>query len=1051
MAYVESKLTAFAVPDARLRTAGAASTIEETGGTTDYTQAGPTAPGAVDIGDGVTLGLSGNQTQDVYLNVKRGGAPDPARGARLTWADSSTDTLLGWAPPTWLTSIHGTTDLAAADVLDAITLNNGSVMVASADGDSGVTEVATYDPTDDTWTANTDLPWAATAATPQDAMLALWQDADDTVWVVMTDVSGASSVRRLLVKSTDLGTTWTTVAQLSFAGGTPTAAGRKCRWWVLPSGDHVLVILATNSIQTWRSTSGEDWQLVGEISGINDGASNAVPTADAQLLPDGRILYAYVLSASKETIRVRVSDPLQSPSTVAPLDVVTNSGFTNTLALVIEETGRAWILAEEASAGVRTYASIDYSTWVEDGGNRLFVNGDVNVIEPRRAVPVRGGHMLLVSNYTSTTASDPPLAQMLGGWTSIEPWSAAAGLSARDSDRVTFGSSATSDVPWLGITANQLDNLTTSSWGVTTSGTNGETTAADVRTITTTTGARAYTDSSGSYGDSVLALFDVRVVSGGSMANPEIAWSVRTNTTTNNSGIQCFLRGDRFRLFDYSGTQVAQVDVDLTERMQFFVCIESTNRVEVYYKRPYELAWTSAYQASSLATAALSGNGYVEFGNGGVDFGTGTGYLTGTGVSQWRAVAAVFATGSTASAKRDQWRSTGSLITARQAVLGRPASGYPGQLGDPDTYPAVKLLSVAPTTGTTATVAPRYSYGIDRLDPRAYPSPRDEWRSTDTTEHIIEWELDATYDTNDVRFYALGLLNTNVESAFLEYYTGSTWATLVEYSSGIAATYTLSGRTMTLGGSPRWIQQGEMDTGHAVIGTDYRLVSQTDAGDGGDVDARLLLDGIDGTESTSGNVTLVPPRGVAVSLTRQALRRVRLRIPAATTPEGYFRIGTLILGRVYVLGAAEDFGTTQTVLLDVQEQERPGYTLRTRRSPPRRRWVMSLSEASILGPRSGTADYYAPSGNTSLPLVYDGDASPLLEGLLYEGIDTVPILALPDCPEEQDGANDWTPTETRRDVLWWARSQGVAWDLVTGSIGVDELHRLGTWTLDEQV
>ena len=80
------------VPDDRIRTAGTASTIKRRA-TTTVPAGGPTAPGAVDLGD-VVLALSGEQAASVYLDIGRGGAPDPAR-SWLRWADSSTD----WARP----------------------------------------------------------------------------------------------------------------------------------------------------------------------------------------------------------------------------------------------------------------------------------------------------------------------------------------------------------------------------------------------------------------------------------------------------------------------------------------------------------------------------------------------------------------------------------------------------------------------------------------------------------------------------------------------------------------------------------------------------------------------------------------------------------------------------------------------------------------------------------------------------------------------------------------------------------------------------------------
>ena len=1041
------------VPDDRIRTAGAASTIQETGTTTtSYQQAGPTAPGAVDLGDDVVLALSGEQAASVYLDIGRGGAPDPARGARLRWADSSTDPLLGWAPPSWIQYTTGTTDLAGSDCIDLIELADGSVMVASANGST--TECATYDPSSDTWTARTDLPWQATAATPSDALLALWQDPDDAaVYALQSDVAGAASVRHMLVRTTDSGATWSTVAQASFTGGTLTAAGRDARWYRLPGGTHVLVVIGTTTIQTWRSSSGEDWQLVGSLSGIFNGPSAQRAAADVVLLPDGRLVYAYILpeppAGARATMRVRLCDALTDPATAVELDAVTVTGFLNEVSLALEETGRLWALVNHTGSGTRCFRSINYSSWLEDDGNRLVATGSVDESAAmRKCLQVRGGH-LLCTGVPNSGSVGAPLFYHLGGWTSVEPWSVAAGLSARDSDRLTWGASNTANVPWLGITSSQRQaNLTSYGWTNPTSGTESVTTTVDYRRITTGVGVHYYTASLTGTTDSLLAFFDMRMVSAGNVNTTQVSCEVDT-TSSGSTGqrIQIRFASTGFRVYaPGTSTTLATVAADLTDWMQFMICIESDRRLEVYYKRPEATAWTSAYQTSSPPTTGSGVTASINWGH----------RSNGTQESDWRFCALVASTSTRSpTAKRDQWRSTGSTIVARQKVLGRPLAALGGSLGTPASYPKVSLLSVAPTAGTTATVEPAHGYPVDHLDPIASPSPRQVWRSTDTTQQVIEWYLDDTVTTADLTYYGLYLSGANFRTAQLEYYDGAAWQTWVQVDLGEAITYSRTGNTLQASsGSPRWLQQHEAVGGHVLLsGTVRRAVewNATGYGSAAGTRSRIRLAGATGTDPASGSGTLVLPRGVAASLTQVDAQRVRLRIPSQSTVEGYFELGALAIGRVYALGSPVDFGSGQSTLIDVREDEAPGYATRSRRSPPRRRWSLAIAESNVAGIRDGVAGYLAADGAPTIGVGIEGDVAPLLEGLLAQGIDASPVLVLPAPPETQDATTGYSTTETRRDVLWWGRVSAVQWDNVVGELGADELQRVATVTIEEDV
>ena len=1041
--------TGMLVHDDRIRTAGAASTLDAAG--SSYQQAGPTAPGAVEVADGVVLGLAGNQASSVYLDIGRGGAPDPARGARLRWADSSTDPLLGWAPPTWVQYATGGLHLTAARACDMVRLADGKVAVA-AGAAGAATETTVYDPSDDSWAAGADLPWQAVNTGASFCLLALWQDpTDDAVYCLQADTDGAAEPRHMLVRSTNGLSSWSTLAQVAWSGGTVLDKVKRARWYQLASGTHVLVLIGTAEVQVWRSSSGEDWRFVGSLSGIRQNGVHLV--CDVVLLPDGRLLTLYCPTANTLQVRGRLCDPLADLSTAAEFTAQTFSANVNSVFLALEETGRAWCMASVNAAGSAVLRSVSYSTWLVDQGNGFAAASNVTHVSfPVRCIQLRGGH-LLAQTLTSTGVGDPVFYR-LGGWTTLEPWMVVDGLSGRDSDRITWGGRNTAATPWQGAAGSQIaPTLSSYGWGRITAGspTPTETATAARRRLETAGVQLYYTESSLTGVDSLLAFADFQCLSGGSVSATNVGIQVRAFVGSNTFvEVEVFARPDALRVKYAGGSTLATASVNMQEFMQVMICIESARRVEVYYKRPYDTAWTSFYQDSSpttnspsvLAPTTTTG-GFMRWGH----------CVASTAISEWRFTGFQYSTSTaSATAKRDQWRSTGSTAAARQQVLGRPLGQLGGQLGPVNAYPAVSLLSVVPTAGSTATVQPAYAYPVDHLDPVSSPSPRQVWRSTDTSEQVLEWVFDATNSSASLTHWGLYVAGANFRTAILERWDGAAWQTWAQVDMGLAITYTRTGDTIQASsGSLRWTPQATVNAVR-LSGTTVRAVAWQRSGYGSDSQTRMRarLEGVQPTDPASGTGMVQFPQGVAASLSAQDVRRVRLRIPASQpTPTGYYEAGVIAIGPIYALGTPEDFGSSQTTLLDVQTQQLPGYRVRQRRSPPRRRWSLQVAESSLAGVRDGVAGYLAPDGASTLGIGIEGDTAPLLEGLLAQGLDAAPVLVLPAPPQTESGNSGYTLTETRSDVLWWGTLQQVSWDNVVGVWGSDELQRIATLTIEE--
>ena len=1040
------------VPDSRISTA----TLSSADST--FQQAGPKAGGAVALPSGAVVALEGEQAADLVVSAARGGPPLQTGGARLKWrpADESDD--YGWAPPTWHGWTTGSTSLDESDVLDAVWLQSGALLVAVGRGTAADTACARWTPSTDTWANGGDLPYTATApsGTLDAGVLLLRQAEDGTVYAIVSDTDSPTARQCVyLVSSTDDGDTWATVGECSFVGGTP-VYGVKGRWWLTASGTHVMVLIGPESIQTWTSEDGTQWALVGTLPDIYAYGAGPHPSADVQLTASGHLLYVYTADGDTDKTVCRRCSPTQDPSTAAEVTVYAPvSGLpVRDVCLFATQTGRVYVWIWHNTTTTVCYWTDDAGqTWAGWAG--IAAAGDNTQGDMRRAVPVGGGFAVLRADWVSTSLAGDSSVYVVGGWDTFEPQPAIANTGNHDDDgsRLTWGTSGGA-LGWQGVTHTQGYNVG-SNWTVYSPvGSPSASTDASGRSITTAPGAPGetlcYRYTSGG-GRSAVAFCDVQCTSGGHLSSMLVGWKVQTRLSGSvNSSITCCITPTGFRLTDGAGTIHATITRDMaTLRTQFLVLMETSNRVEVYYRTPGAKTWTTLLQTSSPATGTYSGDFLFYWGNCMAASGVNS-------VSLWRFVAVTRPNQpDSATAKDDQWASSQSTDAARQRLLGRPLSGYGGSLGSPATLPKVSGREVLAVTDT-ATVPPRYAYPIEALDVRRSPSPRRVWRSNDTTAQSIAWELDATYAA-EMRCVGIYIANANFRSATLQYHDGASWTDLVALDMQRGPySLTRSGVTVTTSTSSlEWLQQGEAVGGSAVFAsTDVRTIAANDSGQG-DTSWRLTCSGIDGTESASGTGYYRLPQCFAFAFAATDIRRLRLHIGSQTTADGYFEIGAVVIGQVYAVGPQE-WGTAETSTPDVQTYELPGYQLRARRSPPARRWGVEwpMQSLSALRTTATPSPYYAPDGGSSTRYGLQSDTYQLLRGLVEEGADAVPVVFLPSMSTTDSGTvSGSTATEMRRDVLWYAYAADVALSstIIVGDEGTDELLRVGRLTLEEIV
>ena len=577
-----------------------------------YQEASPGAAGASAMPSGAVVALEGEQAASVVISATRGGPPLQAGGARLAWRPATESDDYGWAPPTWHGWSTGTTSLDESDVLDAVWLQSGALLVAVGRGTAADTACARWTPATDTWADGGDLPFTATApsGTLDAGVLVLRQAEDGTVYAIVSDTDSPTARQRVyLVKSTDDGDTWATVGQCSFTGGTP-GFGVKGRWWLTSAGTQVMVLIGADDIQTWSSEDGAQWALVGTLTGIYAYGSGPYPSADVQLTASGHLLYIYAADTDTDATVCRRCSPTQDPNTAAEVTVYApgSGNVVLDVCLFATQTGRVYVwIWHSTAATVAYWTDDDGSTWAGSAG--IAAAGDNTQGDMRRAVPVDGGFAVVRADWLSTSLAGAASVYVVGGWDTFEPQPVVSDNSDEDGSRLTWGNT-TAALGWQGSTHTQGFNLGSSWTTYSPSGSPLAATSSAGRTLTTAPTETLRYEHAVSTGRSAVVFCDVQCTSGGDLSSLRVGWMLQTRLSGSvNSRITCLITTTGFRLRDGDGTVLATIVRDMsTQRTQFLALMETSNRVEVYYRTPGAKTWTSLHQTSSPVTGTYTGD-----------------------------------------------------------------------------------------------------------------------------------------------------------------------------------------------------------------------------------------------------------------------------------------------------------------------------------------------------------------------------------------------------------------------------------------------------------
>ena len=374
---------------------------------------------------------------------------------------------------------------------------------------------------------------------------------------------------------------------------------------------------------------------------------------------------------------------------------------------------------------------------------------------------------------------------------------------------------------------------------------------------------------------------------------------------------------------------------------------------------------------------------------------------------------------------------------------------------------AVKIRAVdgPATVGDEWDVPIAYAYPIRAIDPALYPSPRYVWRSTDTTQNQIIWEVDPIGEAEpETRFGGIYLGGINFATATLAGWDGSTWKTLASINARVGATvswirYGSMVIASTTDHEDEYMQLGEMVGGTFKFdGTYFRKIERHSEGmwNTDTMRSRVYLEGITDAEPASGSAGEVWAPNVCMiwnDTTAGEVSKYRLTIDSQTNADGYHEIGTLMIGRFLPL-KQYSWGRSVELMPNVDLSELADGTRYSRVRGPARRtvalsWRDGVDTSQVYGGDASAIDYFSLSSNkVGVP-----QAAPLtFEGLIHriDGEHT-PVVYLPSVTTGR------LTLRHREEMMYCRIREGSRRESVVGDERAGEVFRIQTVTLEEEV
>lgn len=397
-------------------------------------------------------------------------------------------------------------------------------------------------------------------------------------------------------------------------------------------------------------------------------------------------------------------------------------------------------------------------------------------------------------------------------------------------------------------------------------------------------------------------------------------------------------------------------------------------------------------------------------------------------------------------------------------------------------------VSIRAANGPTArndkwSISTAYTYAVDNVLPSVAPSPRVGWRSTSTPGDL---ELSFTRDAT-VRppfgNYAIGVYldRINFPKFKVAGYGSSGWTELADVNCSQVVGFVRVGnavkpRTTAAGASGYYLATDQLVGGYFYFPTsgDVRKIARNTAGywSSGAVDeqrAIIYLEEIDDGEDAAGDTGQIwfPRALVTIALDSESndYSKFRLEVDDGNTapdpPDGYYTIGTAVIGSFALFGRDYDHGYSLETSPTIEVAEQPDGAIRTRvTGDPRRVYRLAYGEGiDVTDARGGgnSPSYVRLSDATGAPPVGSTDTAPLHLSALVASLDGAhsPVVLCPSIPVASS-ASGTVATVSLWDAAAGAlysrlTSQSVRLESIVGDDYETELFRVATLEFTEIV
>ena len=485
-----------------------------------------------------------------------------------------------------------------------------------------------------------------------------------------------------------------------------------------------------------------------------------------------------------------------------------------------------------------------------------------------------------------------------------------------------------------------------------------------------------------------------------------------------------------FRVMDANGAaQVgSDVSVDMTAGVQIRAGINGA-KFACWYRLTGTKTDTDRLWTAGPTTATLTNNSGSPAGSGAVTWGHQLD--TGSHSSRWEQLEYFLMASTEIGWEGGQ--------TNPDELFSRPVSRYPLGIDD-----GVKVSAVDGPAydGQNWNIDTRYGYPVGNIDPEIAPSPRRRWRSTNEVQHDLAWDLqgltaDTRFGSTSIGLY-LGGINWRSGSLWGKA-NGGSWIKLMDLDAASGqsslAYVRIGGGSFALSGSV--IRKIERHTEGSFTNQTTRRPT-------------LFLTGAENGDPTSGDGDIWSPNLVAFIHNLGEYRYLKLTIDAQTTADGYFEIGALALGPLFVFGPEYSWGRSLGLDTNVElTTARDGSRFSHKLGPARRRVSFSWAEGvdtTAVEDVNAVPDYYTgtPLGQ---PISTANDIPMKMEGLLRE-LDSAPVVY---CPKVPRGTPN-TAIDVRRHSSMFGRIVSpVNLESVVGDEQTSEVFRLLNVEIEEEV